>query len=76
MNSIMEKDKRKNRFHIWGNDFYKGILEIKVLKIFALKPVPHASPKVCFVNREKKTHDFFHVPIDHKSDDLLSVTKY
>lgn len=36
----MEKDKRKNRFHIWGNDFYKGILEIKDLKIFALKPVP------------------------------------
>ena len=36
----MEKDKRKNGFHIWGNDFYKGILEIKDLKIFALKPVP------------------------------------
>ena len=65
MNSIMEKDKRKNRFHIWGNDFYKGILEIKVLEIFALKPVPNAPPIVCFVNREKKTHDFFQVPIDH-----------
>lgn len=45
MNSIMEKDKRKNRFHIWGNDFYKGILvEIKDLKIFALEPVPQDAP--------------------------------
>lgn len=64
----MEKDKRKNGFHIWGNDFYKGILEIKDLKIFALKPVPRDNaplPKVCFVNREK-THDFFQVPIAHK----------
>ena len=68
MNSIMEKDKRKNRLHIWGNDFYKGILEIKDLKIFALKPVPPDEalpPKVCFVNI-KKTHDFFQVPIAHK----------
>ena len=41
----MEKDKRKNGFHIWGNDFYKGILEIKDLKIFALKPVPRVMMK-------------------------------
>ena len=51
MNSIMEKDKRKNGFHIWGNDFYKGILEIKDLKIFALEPVPRddAPPQKKFV---------------------------
>ena len=46
----MEKDKRKNRLHIWGNDFYKGILEIKDLKIFALKPVsPDNAPPPKFV---------------------------